>query len=263
MSRWICIAALAILPACDVLENGTGTWSITEHPCVGNRTDTLWFDDADTAWVGCGSTTLGTGLYRSTNGGQTWSAPTTDPAGFFDDFRVSSISRSADGVLYVAGTGGSARVVSVASDASPMTVTEVFASQGQTWNGFHVGTFRRNSAGLAAAESLTGADLAYRTGDSASWQDGYGWWTSGTSFQILDMVLHDDGFYGCGSTITQPPTVFLPPMATSSGFTLDPVTVSASPPATPRTGPPSPSPTCTPAPPGCVGCAETEAASWR
>jgi photosystem II stability/assembly factor-like uncharacterized protein len=223
MPRWTLIAALAALSACDALENA---WSITEHPCIGNRTDTLWFDDADTVWVGCGSTTLGTGLYRSTDGGRTWSAPSTDPAGFFDDFRVSSISRSADEVLYAAGTGGTARVVSVASGANPMTVTEVFVSQGQLWNGFHVGTFRRNSAGLAAAESLTGADLAFRTGDTDPWQDGYGWWTSGTSFQILDMVLHGDDFYACGSTISQPPTVFLPPAETTSGFTLDPVTVS-------------------------------------
>jgi hypothetical protein len=226
MSRLIPIAALAALSACDALENGPGSWTIAEHPCIGNRTDTLWFDDADTVWVGCGSTTLGTGLYHSTNGGRTWSAPTTEPDAFFDDFRVSSISRSADGVLYAAGTGGDARVVSVASDASPMTVTEVFTAQGQTWNGFHVGTFRRNSDGLAVAESLTGADLAYRTGDTDPWQDGYGWWTSGTSVQILDMVLHDDDFYACGSTISQPPTVFLPPAESSSGFALDPVVVS-------------------------------------
>lgn len=207
------------LAACDALP--LAGWSISEHPCFGNRTDTLWLDDADTAWVGCGSTTSGYGLYLSTNGGGSWAAPTTDPAGYFDDFRVSSVSRSADGLLYVAGTGSGDRVVSLDTASTPMTVSTAFESMGQTWNSFHVGTFRRAPDGFAVAESLTGADLAWRQGDDASWQDGYGWWTSGSSFQILDLDELDGDFYGVGSTITQPPHVFVP--AEGSGFAMDPV----------------------------------------
>lgn len=224
-------ALICLLAACDALTGGgddTGvgtTWTATAHPCVGNRTDTLWLDDDQTAWVGCGTTTLGYGVFRTTDGGASWEAPATSPAGFFDAFRVSSVHRSADGVLYVAGIGGDDRVVAVDTSASPMTVTPVFQAMGQTWNGFHVGTFRRNSAGFAVAESLTGADAAYRDGDGGTWTDGYGWWTSGTSFQILDMVMHDDGFYAAGSTIAQPPHVFLP-VDSPTGFQLQPVQLS-------------------------------------
>lgn len=55
---------------------------------------------------------------------------------------------------------------------------------------------------------------------------GSGWSQTGTSYQILDMVLHDDEFYGAGSTIIQPPHVFLPPRAgqdSANGFALVPV----------------------------------------
>ena len=37
-------------------------WTEYTHPCIGNRTDAMWFDDANTGFVGCGSTTIGYGL---------------------------------------------------------------------------------------------------------------------------------------------------------------------------------------------------------
>lgn len=200
-------------------------WWFSGHPCTGNRTDTMWFDDRDTVWVGCGTTTVGTGIFLSEDGGRTWRAPATAPAGYFDAFRASSISRSADGLLYVAGidTLGAERVVSLADDG---TVGSVFAAGGQVWNTFHVGTFRRNSQGVAVAESLTGTSLVARFDDDAPFADGYGWWGSTGSYQILDLVLHDDVFYAVGSTITQPPFVFLPPpegQDPAVGFTLVPI----------------------------------------
>ena len=45
-------------------------------------------------------------------------------------------------------------------------LTFSFASSSQTWNSFHVGTFRRTESGLAVAESLTDVDLAWPSGDS-------------------------------------------------------------------------------------------------
>ncbi len=189
-------------------------WRVTYHPCIGNRTDALLLEDGgDTAWVGCGTTTTGYGLYQTSDGGMTWSQPATDPVGFLENFRVDSISRSSDGLLYVGGinTLGSERVVSLDTGGEPFALGEVFTSTGQLWNSFQAGTFRRNATGFAVAESLTGFDLAYRTADDQPWQDGYGWWGGGGGFQILDLVLHDDAFYGCGSTISEPPVVFLPP----------------------------------------------------
>jgi len=210
------------LSACSGIP---GLWATYSHPCSGNRTDTLWFDsDGQTGWVGCGSTTSGYGLFYTTNGGRSWSAPTTDPAGYFSGFRVDSVSRSSDGMLYVGGTGSGDRVVQVDTSSSPMKVTPVFSSMGQTWNSFQVGTFRRTSSGLAVAESLTGVDLVWRADDNDDWHNGYGWWGSNDAVQILDMAAVDDQLFGCGSRISQPPYVFLPQAdASSSSFAFDPV----------------------------------------
>ncbi len=194
-------------------------WFTSSHPCEGYRTDTLWLDPDGTAWLGCGSTTDGAGLFHSVDDGESWSAPETEPADFFADFRVNTVSRSGDGLLYVGGTGSGDRVVALDTDSVPMAVSEVFTSSGQTWNSFQVGSFRRLDSGFAVAESLTGSDLAWRDGDEADFEDGYGWWGE-TAVQILELDDHDDALYGVGSTISQPPTVMLPdPGAEGPGLT--------------------------------------------
>ncbi|MEQ1572362.1 MAG: hypothetical protein ABMA64_42460, partial [Myxococcota bacterium] len=192
----------------DEVEPTPG-WTVDTHPCIGNRTDTLWMDDADTFWVGCGTTTNGYGLYVTYDGGASWSAPDTDPGYFLSGMRVDSITRSADGLLYVAGIAGAYQVVSVDTSVEPHVVEEVFTSSGVVWDTWQVGDFARNSEGLSVAESLNGYGLAYRYDDAEPFSDGYTW--NPGSYQILDLVLHDDEFYGVGSTISQPPMVFLPP----------------------------------------------------
>jgi photosystem II stability/assembly factor-like uncharacterized protein len=197
----------------DDAQGGGAGWQFSSHPCFGNRTDATWFDDRDTVWVGCGSTTDGKGLFRSDDGGATWASAGT----WFTQFRVSSIQRADDGLLYVAGidTTSPLRVVTLADDG---TVTQVLSAGDQVWNSFHVGSFRRNSAGLMVAESLTGTQLL-TSDDGAPFQDAGQWWGGGSeSFQVLDLVLHDDAFYGVGSTISQPPYVYLPP---AGGQTAD------------------------------------------
>lgn len=183
-----------------------GTWSVSTHPCVGNRTDAMWWDDADTVWVGCGSTTVGYGLFRSTDGGQGWEEIAPAQLGAF---RVSSLQRADDGLLYVAGidTESKNRVMSLTGDGPADLVWE---AGDQLWNSFHVGTFRRNPDGVAIAESLTGTGLVWRGADGDPFVDGSGWSTNGTSYQILDLAVHGAGFYGVGSTIATPPHVFLP-----------------------------------------------------
>lgn len=207
--------------------HGGAGWTFSSHPCFGNRTDTMWFDDRDTVWVGCGSTTEGKGLFVSRDGGASWGSAGT----FFDQFRVSSVQRAADGLLYVAGidTTSPLRVVSI-DDAGQ--VEPVFSAGDQVWNSFHVGSFARNADGLMVADSLTGAELVLRDGDAGAWRDASGWWGGGSeSFQILDLVLHDDQFYGVGSTINQPPYVYLPPAGGQSadGFAFDIMVLGAGP----------------------------------
>lgn len=187
------------------------TWTFHAHPCAGNRTDTLWIDADGTAFVGCGSTTTGEqGFYVSTDSGESWTKPTTNPAGFFDTWRVQDISRSSDGLLYVAGTASaSRRVVSVDTSAEPWDVALVLEARPTVGWSFTVGSFRRNDAGFAIAESLTGTDILFRPSDDAEWMDGSAWDDDHGGLQILQLVEHDGRFFGSGSTISNPPYLFI------------------------------------------------------
>ena len=205
----LCLTALVALPGCLLLDDDI---QIGGHPCVGNRTDTLWADNRQDLWVGCGSTTNGTGLYFSTDGGRSWAS-----ADAFEDFRVSHVHRAADGVLYVAGTevGGSGRGWTELAEP-------VLQSTSQTWNNYHVGSYVRLDSGEQIAESLTGSGLAWRATADGAWEDGSGWPTDDGSYQILDAVDHGGVIVGVGSTITQPPTAFVQ-AETEGDFRMDPV----------------------------------------
>ena len=186
------------------------SWNEYTHPCIGNRTDALWCDDASTCFVGCGTTTNGQGMYTTADGGENWDSLTTSPAGLLDDMRVNSISRSSNGHLYIGGNGpGDNRVVSMDSSGN---LTVEHEAQGQTWNTFQVGSFRRADNGFAISESLTGSDIISRSNDTSNWTDHYGWWVDYNSagLQILDMESLGNEIYGCGSTINTPPQVMIP-----------------------------------------------------
>ena len=188
-------------------------WTLYTHPCVGNRTDALWMDDSQNAYVGCGSTTEGQGLYQTSDGGSTWNMVSA-PNDFFASMRVNSISRGNDGNLYIGGTGSNnARVVYL--DPSH-TLQEFYLkpdSGAQSWQTFQVGTFRTDANGRAVSESLTGSDVMYwPNGGTGEYIDGYGWWNTssieGGGAQILDLEVAGNQFYGVGSTISQPPYFF-------------------------------------------------------
>ena len=208
-------------------DGNLGPWFRSTHPCIGNRTDAMWFDDANTGFVGCGSTTEGYGMYGTSDGGVTWSV-TPSTGDFVAGMRVNSISRASDGKLYVGGTGNSgARVVSL--DGGTLGEFYLKPSSGaQSWQTYQVGTFRIDSKGRAISESLTGSDVMFWP-DSGGQQvtaeeaiNGYGWWNDagveGNGAQILDMEIYDDRFYAVGSTISQPPYFFFEPQG---GFASD------------------------------------------
>ncbi len=192
-----------------------GTWSSLSHPCPGgNRTDDLHRDVDGTLWVGCGTNAVGYGLFRSSDGGVTWSAPTTTPADYFEEFRVLSITRGHDGALYAAGTnaqpGNTDMVVRVATSGSePFTVTPTLTAVAQLGFSFLVGSYRELSDGRALAESENGTDLLYRSGPGIG-ATATLWQRIEDLPQMIDLVVHDDAFYACGSRIVEPPRVFLP-----------------------------------------------------
>lgn len=205
------LLVLPLLPACLVFDGGldgalNGDWvARTPSPCGFNRMDALHVDDDGTIWTGCGTNTEGFGLFRSVDDGASWAM--VDPPNardFFVDYRVNTISRSADGLLYVGGTGGGVMVLALADDDSATVVLETGA---QTGTSFSVGHFRRDSAGRALAESLTGTDTLGRASDDDAFA-GAGVFEDGVVHQILDLTPDGDTFHGVGSTIGEPNLYF-------------------------------------------------------
>lgn len=194
-------------------ENPPQAWESSSHPCFGNRTDAMWFDDADNGYVSCGSTTEGKGLYETTDAGQSWSM-VTDPYNILEETRISSIQRAQDGHLYVAGTGpNGVRVLYIDGGGTLQEFYSRPESGAQSWQTFHVGTFRKANDGRSVSESLTGSDVIYwAASDLSNYTSGYGWWNNtsvdGSGAQILDLETYDGKFFAVGSTISQPPYFF-------------------------------------------------------
>lgn len=203
------------------------SWRSTTYPCIENRTDAFWWDDDTTAWAGCGTGAVGTGLYQSKDGGVTWGKVT----GYFDKWRVQSIRRGPDGLLYVSGqdTLSKENVVSMNTSTTPYAVKNVFTSTNNVSLSMQVAHFARDSQGRSFGESLTGNGFIYRASDTAAWEGlDSKWADNGVSYQILSMTLFNDKIYGAGSTISQPPTVFLPSKKTGAQpYSMTPVTLAS------------------------------------
>lgn len=203
---------------CDIGECEDDTWYLGEHPCVGNRTDALWCDDATTCFVGCGTTTSGFGLYVTDTGGVDWEAVETTPVDYFVDERVLDVFRADDGLLYVAGElDGDDRVISIDAEGN---VATVYSAGSQASLSFTAGNYRQ-SGERAIAESLTGTDIVYRdTTVDPEFVSGAGFWAGqeDAGVQLLDLEVRNGAFYGVGSTISQPPYVFWPAWDDEFGF---------------------------------------------
>lgn len=199
----------------------TAAWSVFTHSCPGaSRTDALLVEDDGVMWVGCGTNQLGYGLHRSADGGDSWQEVPTSPANEMDQFRVSAIARGEDGLLYVAGfdANDSDMVLALDTSSAPPAVDEVLLGGSQFGTIFHAGDMALLSGDRIFAESLTGFGALWRpdggTGtDGGDWVDAYYWANDGVApgYQILDLFSLGDDIYGCGSTISEPPYVFLPP----------------------------------------------------
>jgi len=186
-------------------------WVTRNHTCYGDGVDAMWFDaDEQNLWVGCGTNTEGYGLHHSPDRGETWPEVNTDPRNAVGG-RVNAISRSGDGRLYVAGESllGN-QVVSLDTSAATYAVEPVYDAGSSFSDVQLAGSFARNDDGVAVVEALNGTQIAVRWSDTGPWIDASGW-AGGASVQMQDLQVHDNEFYGTGSTMGQAPMVFLPP----------------------------------------------------
>lgn len=219
----------------DPLDPSDDHWVVRTHPCSGTRTEALLVeDDGDTLWTGCGDNADGLGLYTSTDAGVTWGPAVTTPiASFFADWRVHSIQRAADGLLYIGGrdTGGSTRVVSMSPTGG---IAAVWSATNQLGFAFEVEHFIRTPNGEQVAESNTGGDVLHWGEGDTDPADVSDWETDSSSNQILTLTHFTGttgavgpgvGFYGAGSRISEPPVVFIPPTGNTAnnGFSMTPV----------------------------------------
>jgi hypothetical protein len=184
-----------------------------------NRTDAFHADEDGTLWLGCGSGAEGRGLFVSMDEGVSWGLAETSPAGIFETFRVLSIHRGFGDLLYVAGqrTGG-ALAVSLDTSSAPFATEAVLTAGGTVDTTFLASPFVTTASGAAFADSFNGGSALYRPDpsvgdDGLDWVVAANWEDDGSGHQILDMVALGERFVGCGSTIAEPPYVFLPSMA--------------------------------------------------
>ena len=197
----------------------SGTWvRLGNHPCTQYRVNTAVVeDDGQRLWVGCGQGATGFGLFTSSDGGATWASPAVDPAFYFDIFRVWTLQRSADGLLYVGGvgTGLSARVVSLDTTQDPPVVATVHNAGTLSGTAFTVGAFVRTANGTALASSGTGFGLLARAADEDDFEVVDEPMTDGSNHQFLSLRvdrsdLRGNDIYGTGSTIAAPHIVMVP-----------------------------------------------------
>ena len=206
---------VAIIPAKAANLVTDADWQISSHACPGYNTNALFRDDDGTLWVGCGSNAAGYGLYLSTDGGTTWALAIVNPSYALNTFRVNSISRGEGGELAIAGFNASNRDMVLALDTSsaPFAVSKILVGSGTVARQFQVGTYRErrqpDGAISRIATSLNGSatviDNAGHGSSAADWDSYY------PASEILDLTVFDNRFWASGSSIDEPPQLFLPP----------------------------------------------------
>ena len=197
--------------------------SLPAHPCQGNRTDALWFDDGAVGYVGCGTTAEGVGLFVTRDRGRSWEL--LDDA--FATWRINDIRRAPDGLLWVSGNDrdGSGRAATVDTAVAPVRVKVTLSSD---QFGGPIGDIAAHADGRVVAEALNGTQVLLRAAGAAEFVLLDSWTDEGVNDQILDLTVTADGFQGCGSTIAAPPMVFLPSSSgDAQGLELTPIALSS------------------------------------
>ena len=190
-----------------------GVWAEIIGPCGGSATNAMWFDDAQTGFVGCGENAAGEGLFSTIDGGATW-----DDNPMFNEVRVMDLRRGPDAVLRGAGRhqldGYSVFSIDEGSALSPTGLYEpgnnAFTTVNQAEN------VAVTDDGQILIDSLTGTSAAYQPAGGtfeefaslgeAAIDDP----DNAPAFQVRRIVGHDNAFFAVGSLINDPARVHLP-----------------------------------------------------
>ena len=199
---------------------GPLSWSETAGPCGGSQTNTLWFDDRMTGFVGCGENAAGEGLFTTTDGALTFEDNVR-----FNEVRIMDIRRGPDGVLYGAGIHQLDGFPVWSFDEGGMiNSTGLYTPS----NSAFLAVNQAENAAITAdgqmlIDSLTGTTAAYRSAGGefeevpslgeALLDD-----PDAGSFQVRRIQAHDNRFYAVGSLINDPARVHLPSQLDGATF---------------------------------------------
>jgi hypothetical protein len=193
----------------------TAGWTKMSQPCTGTKTDAFWFDDKNTGFAGCGTNGSGQGLFKTTDGGVTWTSQRN-----FMGVRVDDVRRAPDGKLYGSGLDSvDGFQVFQIDDAVPTNLKKVglykrsnnaFTSVGQGEN------IAVTADGQMFVDSLTGTQSAYRAAGAADFTELGTFLEEGLADpdaggrQMSQVVAFNNRFWAVGSRISEPGVVFVP-----------------------------------------------------
>lgn len=223
-------------------STGTGTntgasgWSLFAGtvPCTDKAT--MWWDDENTAFWGCGQS--GTNGFETTrDGGMTWTKQVK-----FGGVKVQGITRAPDKSLYISGQLGESPVAKI-NETTPdrLDYTELFVSGNNAFTSVGQGEGIAVTAdGQMLTDSLTGTNAAYHPGNNAAGKDWYAktctgkdrsnfnpdstktWCelhgvgeetlanASAEAYQVTSVQALNNRFYATGRRINEPAKVRLP-----------------------------------------------------
>lgn len=201
-------------------EPGPFQWTPAGGPCAGSGTNTLWFDDRNTGFIGCGENANGEGLFTTVDGGETWEDNVR-----FNEVRIMDIRRGPDGVLYGAGIHQLDGYPVWAFDESGATIdaTGLYTGSGTVGQVSQAQNVAVTSDGRALIDSLTGTSAAYLAA-SGDWEevDSLSEDLLGDpdalSYQVRRIRAYEDAFYAVGSRINDPGRVHLPSQLPDATF---------------------------------------------
>jgi hypothetical protein len=174
-------------------------WDEVGGPCDGYRTETLVFDEDDSAWAGCGADQ---GMYFARTPGAWESIPA------LSQFHGYDAQLADNGVLYLAGDDTASDVIAWTADPSDQADIDPVALLrfDGTVDGIPLaGGIARTGAGKIVVDAQNANSYAVSTNDGDSFTAEYL-----DSYQMLDIDVGNGAIYGAGSTIAQPPTMMFP-----------------------------------------------------